>query len=65
MGFYFANVNYGNNTIKYKSTFYKVIFDGISISLRSNLHKDKEKQRVCPLFDANKHTHIYIKYICI
>ena len=27
----------------------------------TNYHK--EKQRSCPLLDANKHTQIYIKYI--
>ena len=25
----------------------------------------KEKQRGCSLLSANKHTHIYIKYICV
>ena len=27
--------------------------------------KDKGKQRGCPLFGANKYTHIHIKYICV
>ena len=25
----------------------------------------KEKQRGCPLLDANRYTHIYISYICV
>ena len=46
--------------------------DGLRIIFRVSIYNianyfsyHKEKQRGCPLLDANKHTHIYQSYICI
>ena len=55
-------IHYISNYVLYILYMYNV---GIYVSMHLLRNNNKEKQRGCPLLGANKHTHIYIKYICV